>query len=326
MRELRRDPLLHRWVVVVDEQPPPEPRAPDPALPCPLCPGQEALAPHELYAERRGDDGRWRVRVVPNRAPLLAVEGQLQGRGHGPYDWHSAIGAHEVVVESPHHGVDLDELQVDEVESVLVAWRERIVDLKRDTRFQYLHAFRNRGALAGTRLWHPHSQILALPFVPPLVASEARHAERHHRAHGRCLLCDLVVTELADKRRVVAETRDFVAFCPYASSAPFEVWIVPRHHRPTFEHAPHAELPGLAALFADLIGRVRRATQDAAYFAALHNSPTVRADWPYLHYSLRLTPVLPYASAALLQLDTPVNPVPPEVAAAHLRELQVARR
>lgn len=321
MRELRRDPLFHRWVLVTDEQPPADRAAPDPTAPCPLCPGREALAPHELYAERRGDDGRWRVRVVPNRAPLLAVEGLLQGRGFGPYDWHSAIGAHEVVIESPRHDVDLDDLALDEIESVLVAWRERIVDLKRDSRFQYLHAFRTRGALAGARLHHPHSQILALPFVPPLVTIENEQAERHYTHHGRCLLCDLVANELNERRRIVVEQRDFVAFCPYASKAGFEVWIVPRHHRPTFEHTPHGEIVQLAALLGDVIGRLRRATENASYIAALHNSPTQRADRPHLHYSLRLQPVLSHTATALATLDMPVNPVPPEIAAAHLREL-----
>ena len=325
MRELRRDPLLHRWVLVTDEQPPADRTAPDASAPCPLCPGRESLTPHELYAERRGDDGRWRVRVVPNRAPLLAVEGPLLGRGSGPYDWHSAIGAHEVVVESPRHTVDLDELPVDEVESVLVAWRERIVDLKRDSRFQYLYAFRARGALAGARLWHPHSQILALPFVPPLVAHEELQAAAHFAHHGRCLLCDLIATELSDKVRIVAEQPEFIAFCPYASTAPFEIWIVPRHHRPTFEHSPHSETSKMAMLLGDMIGRLRRATENAAYLTGLHNSPTQRGDQPHLHYSLRLTPVMLHSAAALSDLGTAVNPVPPEIAAAHLRELASAR-
>lgn len=325
MRELRRDPLQHRWVVITDEQPPPDARALEPDAPCPFCPGKEHLSPHELYAERRGEDGRWRVRVVPNRAPLLAVEGYLQGRAEGPYDWHSAIGAHEVVIETPNHDVDLDRLRVDEVESVLVAWRERIIDLKRDIRFQYLHAFRTRGAMAGARLFHPHSQILALPFVPPQVASEEQQAEAHWHRHGRCLVCDLLVTELADKRRIIVETQHFVALCPYASTAPFEIWIVPRHHRPTFEHTPHNELSSLASLFGDMIGRLRQATDDAAYFAALHNSPSQKSDRAHLHYSLRLQPVMPHRPAALASLLAPVNAVPPEVAAAHLRELVAAR-
>jgi UDPglucose--hexose-1-phosphate uridylyltransferase len=145
MSELRHDPLNKRWVIVAAER---APRPSDFELVhevhvakdrCPFCPGGEAQTPHEILAVRdRGGDANgpgWSVRVVPNRYPALAIEGQPDRRAVGPFDRMHGIGAHEVVIESPDHELDLAYQPLDHLARIAAVWRSRIVDLLRDTRF-----------------------------------------------------------------------------------------------------------------------------------------------------------------------------------------------
>jgi len=153
MPELRKDPVTGQWVIIRTERPhrpedfrPPAPPPPTPA-PCALCEGHEQATPPELLAYRAGGDGRangpgWRVRVVPNKFPTLRVEGELERRGHGLYDLMNGVGAHELVVESPRHDDTLRDLPLAALEDVAHAFQERIIDLRRDTRFRSVVVFK----------------------------------------------------------------------------------------------------------------------------------------------------------------------------------------
>src|SRR5262245_53516426 len=233
MTELRHDPLSRRWVIIAGER---ANRPNDFELivrplarpdPCPFCEGNEELTPPEIAA-RRGpgshpDGPGWRVRVVPNRYPALAIEGRPDRRGVGVYDRMHGIGAHEVIVESPDHGLELADQPREHAVRIVRVWRDRLVDLMRDTRFKYVLIFKNCGAAAGATLSHPHGQIIATPVTPREVAIELEASRAHHDLKERCMYCDLLQQELEDARRIVSVNEDFVAFTPYASRFPFEV-------------------------------------------------------------------------------------------------------
>src|SRR5215470_6861918 len=139
MPELRKDPIVGRWVIIATERGkrPTSPKAdPLPAGPCPFCAGKEQDTPHEILAYRdrssRPDEKGWRVRVVPNKYPALQIEGDLQKRGDGIYDKMNGVGAHEVILECPFHEVSMASLTEDNIREVLWVYRDRLVDLKKD--------------------------------------------------------------------------------------------------------------------------------------------------------------------------------------------------
>ena len=177
MRELRKDPVVGRWIILSSERrlrpsdfPEPDPPAANGGREsCPFCPGHEAHTPPEILAFRDGsapNEPGWTTRVFPNKFPALRVEETLERSGEGLYDRMSGVGAHEVIVESPEHDKDLSELPVEQIERVLRAYRERILDLARDTRLQYVLVFKNHGEPAGASLEHGHCQLIALPSLP----------------------------------------------------------------------------------------------------------------------------------------------------------------
>ena len=183
MPELRKDPIIDRWVIISTEraQRPvflAEQEAPAKAGLCPLCAGNEAMTPPEVFAIRPDrapsapNTPGWTLRVVPNKFPALRIEGALNKEGVGLYDRMNGIGAHEVIVETPLHGQTLYTMDVASVQNVFIAYRERTIDLLRDKRFKFIMIFKNHGAVAGASLDHAHSQLIALPIVPRRVFEE----------------------------------------------------------------------------------------------------------------------------------------------------------
>src|SRR5256884_4151952 len=181
MPELRKDPVVGRWVIIATERARrPSDFVTEPVRPrasaCAFCEGHEQQTPPEILAGRP-PDGRpngpgWTYRVVPNKFPALRIEGELEPSGEGLFDRMNGVGAHEVVIETPRHDASLAGLSVDAVADVLFAFRERILDLKKDPRFAYVLVFKNHGEAAGASLEHPHSQLIATPIIPIMVAEE----------------------------------------------------------------------------------------------------------------------------------------------------------
>src|SRR5215211_3642974 len=220
MSELRKDPVTGRWVIISTER---RKRPSDfwlesvtiaPDAGCPFCEGQEEMTPRELLADRNGSAPNgpgWNLRVVPNQFPVLRVEGTLDRQGEGLFDKMNGIGAHEVIIETPRHEETLATMGEGDVERVLWAFRERVQDLKQDRRFRYIIVFKNHGAAAGASLAHSHSQLIALPIVPREVRDEVDGAKAHFQSKERCVFCDILRQEAADRRRLISETADMVA-------------------------------------------------------------------------------------------------------------------
>ncbi len=185
MPELRREPVSGRWVIIASERAsrPTDFKTnhqPAKANFCPFCEGNEDKTPPEIMAYREnGTEANtrgWRVRVVPNKFPALQIEGEQNKRGEGIYDVMNGVGAHEVIIESPKHVQSLAALDDANVEEVLLCYRDRLIDLKKDKRFVYGLLFKNVGASAGASLEHTHSQLIVTPIVPQLVTNEMEGA------------------------------------------------------------------------------------------------------------------------------------------------------
>lgn len=329
MPELRKDPIYGRWVIISTERS----RRPSDFAPeerrsvggfCPLCEGNEDRTPPEVFAFR--DNGTppnspgWQLRVVPNKFPALRIEGDLNREGEGIYDKMNGIGAHEVVIETPLHHESLATLPLVAVERVLLAYRERIIDLRRDRRLRYVMVFKNHGAAAGASLEHPHSQIIALPIIPTRVREEIEGAKGYFHYKDRCVFCDIIRQELRQKSRVITENRSFVSLAPFASRFPFETWILPKPHQPTFERAELDLFGEAAEILSDTLWRLKQVLDDPPYNYILHTSSSPEQDQDYYHWHIEIMPKLTKVAGFEWGTGFYINPTPPEEAAAYLRE------
>jgi UDPglucose--hexose-1-phosphate uridylyltransferase len=327
--ELRKDPVVGRWVIISTERA----RRPSdfPAQPvqaqggnCVFCPHHEDKTPPEILAVRSaGSDVNgpgWSLRVVPNKFPALRIEGELEPSGEGLYDRMNGVGAHEVVIETPEHGATLATLPADAVADVLLAYRERMVDLKKDPRFAYILVFKNHGAAAGASLEHPHSQLIATPIIPIMVSEELKGAADYYGIKERCVWCDVVRQERRSRRRVIMEANGFVALAPFAPRFPFETWILPTRHRSAFEETGVEDLRGLADLLGGFLRRMDRVLQRPPFNFMLHTAPLRDGPLDHFHWHLEIIPKLTNVAGYEWGSGFFINPTPPEDAAAALRE------
>jgi UDPglucose--hexose-1-phosphate uridylyltransferase len=328
MPELRKDPVVGRWVIIATERARrPSDYAAAAALPrsgpCPFCPGNEEDTPREILAGRAAgqaaDGPGWTYRVVPNKFPALRIEGDLDSEGEGLFDRMNGVGAHEVIIEAPVHHASLASMSVDEVTDVLWVYRERLADLKKDPRLEYALIFKNHGEAAGASLEHPHSQLIATPIIPIMVREELVGAADYYRRKERCVWCDIVRQERRAQRRIIAEQGGFVALAPFAPRFPCETWIVPTRHAAAYEESDLDELRGLAGILGDFLRRMNRVLGDPAYNFMLHTAPLDEPDLAHFHWHLEIIPKLTRVAGFEWGSGFFINPVAPEAAAAALR-------
>lgn len=331
MREFRRDPVRQEWVIIDGERPLPFSLSPDRASEnadapethpdCPFCPGRENLTGKELFRVRSltGRKPEWDVRVVPNRLPLLRVETEQAASGSGMYDWMSGVGADEVVIESPCHGDTPEQMTAEQLARVFPAWRERILDLRKDQRLQYVRIVKRTVPGGDPVTGHPHSRIVATPFVPSDVKQRIANMKQYHGYRGRCVVCDMIHQESADGKRLIAENDHFVAFLPYASLRPFETWIVPRAHMGGIEQLQPVHDRFLAEIAREVSGKLVRATGREALHMTVFNR-ALNGHYPWDHWYLELFPLLSEQHRFSGDGDIRVNPVVPEEGAVLLQE------
>ena len=330
MPELRRDPIMGRWVIIDSEHLkgpsdfPKEDNTPTRQAICPFCPGRESQTPAESDAIRpqgaQTNISGWLVRTVPNKFPVLISEGLLQKEGIGIYDQMNGIGAHEVLIENPDHDKILTDLTHDEMRLVISQYQSRFRQLSQDSRFKYVVIFKNFGSSAGATVEHTHSQIIALPMVPKAVLEELRGAEHYHQYRGRCVFCDMIAQEYQDKERIVAENAAFIAFCPFVPRYAFETWIMPKSHSADFALIDETAQGQLAQILQDVLKRMKKVLGNPSYNYYLHMAPIGYANPACYHWHIEIIPKLTRSVGFEWGTGLHIVPTFPQEAARFLRE------
>jgi UDPglucose--hexose-1-phosphate uridylyltransferase len=332
MPELRKDPVLGRWIIISKER---RKRPTDFPVEtfqgtggfCPLCPGNESFTPPEVFAFRDDNSLRngsgWKVRVVPNKFPALIIEGDLGKEGIGLYDRMNGIGAHEVVIESPTHDESFADFPIAKMTLVFRAFQERIIDLEKDPRFKYVMVFKNHGRAAGASLEHSHSQLIALPILPRMIVSELAGAESYFKYKERCIFCDIIRQEVMQDERVVCQNDTFIAITPFAPRTPFEMWILPKRHSSSYYSISEKELHGLAEIFSEALQRLCGCIPNVPYNFVLHTDPLRSGGIEYYHWHFEIVPKLTSIAGFEWGSGFYINPLPPEEAAEYLKNALV---
>jgi len=321
--ELRKDPITQSWVILGQREVLSE------------LPEECPLEPAKIEKQRSiltwPAEGPWQVQVLPHPQPLYHIEGEPGRSAEGMYDKMGAIGAHEVVVETPAHEKRMSQFTDEEIERVLWVWASRIADLKKDARFKYVSVFKNQGAMAGEEWTHAHSQVMATIFVPRRIKYELSAAHEWFKEKERCIFCDMVRQEEKQGKRIVDVQGEYYALCPYASRVPYEIWLVHRRHNHLFEQPrPGSNRRQLAALLGRVLRRLEKVAP--AFHLVVHTAPTTKGKkgelsgyWKTLaedyHWHIEILPIVERRSKSYSIKEVYFNAVLPEQAAAHLRTL-----
>lgn len=333
MPELRKDPIIDRWVIISTE------RGKRPVFiseeitvakstMCPLCPGNEGMTPPEVFSFRPNNSPPnspgWSLRVVPNKFPALRIEGGLDKEGVGLYDKMNGVGAHEVIVETPDHDKHLADLDVHEIQNVLIAYRERIIDLSNDKRFKFVMVFKNSGSIAGASLDHSHSQLIALPIIPRRVTEEINGGLNYYKYKERCVFCDIITQEKEDNERIVFENERCIVVSPYAARFPFETWLLPKAHEPYYAtHEKQDNYYAVAEALSTVLKKYNKVLNNPPYNFMIHMAPFGSGGVPHYHWHMEIIPRLTKMAGFEWGTGFYINPTPPEESTQFLKDTQI---
>jgi UDPglucose--hexose-1-phosphate uridylyltransferase len=297
---------------------------------CPFCEGNEDKTPPEVLAYRDPktvpDTPGWKVRVVPNKFAALQIEGDLDKRGVGLYDMMRGVGAHEVLIESPDHDLQMGDLPEKHIESIFWALRDRSIDLNKDSRFKYILIFKNRGEEAGASLEHSHIQLIATPIIPKRAMEELDGAKFHYQLKERCIFCDILLQEMEDKKRIIYMNDHYIAIAPFAARFPYETWILPLEHIASFERTNTKTFSALANIVKTVLQRMDNVLDSPPFNFIIHTAPCKTPGLEYYHWHLELMPKLTRVAGFEWGSGFYINPTPPEDAAIDLGEMVEAQQ
>ncbi len=292
----------------------------------------------------------WQVRVVPNKFPAILrhesfLENDVQSLFHASpttivsesafgnksgtqiqtaqadhlFQRKIPTGAHEVIIESPVHVNSITALSVEHIAVVLEAYRRRLNHWRAQRDLKYAVIFKNYGADAGASLYHSHSQLISLDFVPRDIEKANHRLVLHHKQYGCCYICQLMNEEEERQERILYSSEHFVAICPFASRFPYSFSIIPRVHRSRYEEINYAECDDLAIVTKKTLAALEAAHPTTAYNFVLQTSPFGDSNEEAHHWRLRVIPRLGKVAGFEWGSDCFINTVTPEQAAKTLR-------
>lgn len=336
MNELRRDPMSGRWAIIEKREKIDFKTLLGKKRPitnhktCPFCEGNEDQVQPELFSIRTPGSFQngpgWQVRVVPDPLPILEMRGAMDDRGYGIFDVLNGIGVHEVIIEHPAHAKNFSDFSVEHFQKVIEVMQNRILDIKKDVRFRYVLIHKNYGETAAAYFEHSHSHLLATPVTPRRVKTELDYAKEYYEYKERCIYCDMIYFELDKKERNIIEDGDFLVLAPFASSRPFEIWILPEQHETFFEQNTNQKQ--LAETMIMIMTKIHKLLKNPNYIITLHNGPNImaaekRGYWKTVHqdfhWHIEIVPRLHNLTSFELGSGFSINPVAPEIAAKILR-------
>jgi len=336
MTELRKDPIIDNWAIVstergrrpLDYKIKTEGKKKDS---CVFCEGNEGETPPEVFAFREKGTTEnkpgWKVRVVPNKYPALQMEEKgIIVEEAGMFKKMDGLGVHEVIIETPHHLKDFDDLSVDNIVLILKTYRERYLYLSKDKRIKYILIFKNYGIDGGASLEHPHSQLIATPIIPQRIKEELNGGKEYFNHNGRCIFCDYIKQEIESKDRLIRETEKFVAISPFAARFPFETWILPKYHNAYYEKTNDDDILSLARIMKETLFKIKKKLNNPSYNFVIHTAPSKEfsaREQPDLnkkyHWHIEIIPRLTKIAGFEWGTGFYINTTSPEEAARILR-------
>ncbi|MDP3057281.1 MAG: galactose-1-phosphate uridylyltransferase [bacterium] len=286
---------------------------------CFFCDMSKQAKPVLVYEKSKGD---WTVAVVPNKYPAFDYSKKLDRRTEGPFSVVNGVGYHEVIITRDHakHIALMSTVQVMEI---INAYQERYLNLMNKRFVDYISIFHNHGKEAGASVNHPHSQLIAMPVIDPDVYRSLNGSDNYWHQNKECVHCVMIDWEKENKKRVIFENKDFIAFCPFASRSAFEARIYPKFHAPYFERITPAGKIQLAEALRIVLAKINIGLDNPPYNFFLHTAPCDGKDYPHYHWHFEIMPKTSIWAGFELSTGIEISTIEPEKAAEFLREQKV---
>ena len=282
-----------------------------------------AYAPeaHPAGLMRRRD--QWCVQVIPNKYPAFGAGPCAVFHRVGPYQWTEGTGFHEVVITRDHER-SFALMSPDEADAVFGAYQERWRALADKECVEYVSIFHNHGRLAGATISHPHSQIVALPVIPPDVGRSLKGSAEYFKARRACVHCAILKYEMDDGSRVIYENSACAVVAPYASKTAFEMRLFPKRHSAYFEDMDSGERALVAEAFQAVLAKLYKGLGNPDYNFFLHTAP-VRGgkEFDHYHWHIEILPKTAIWAGFEIGTGIEISVITPESAAGFLKNIPV---
>lgn len=262
----------------------------------------------------------WTTLVIPNKFPAFTPDKELKEETEGGlYQRINAIGYHDILLTKD-HDKSLALLPQEKIKEVIDAYQDRYLQLKKLPYVNYVSIFHNHGASAGASQPHPHSQIIALPLIDVDLKNALLTAKKYYDENKKCLYCEMTKWELKTRKRIVFENDSFVALCPFASKAAFQVIITPKDHQAYFENIKEKEKQALAETFKSVLEKIYKGLDNPDYNFYLHNSPCEEKEYDFYHWHWTIMPKTSIWAGFEIGSGMEISTIEPEKAAEYLRQ------
>ncbi|MBI2010786.1 MAG: DUF4921 family protein [Candidatus Colwellbacteria bacterium] len=284
---------------------------------CPLENWEEKNNREAILKHPKGKN--WRIQVIPNIYPAVmpSPSGSRSPKikKRGPFATLPAFGYHEVIVTRDHLN-NFPRLKPSEAALVFQTFKERYLAISRDQKLTYISIFQNWGAKAGSSIYHPHYQLLAIPVLPPDIARSLEGSQNYFRKHKACVHCIQIAWEKKEKKRVVYETKNAIAFLPFVGREPFEMRVFPKSHSPFFEESTDGLLRAVAEVLSKSLKKLERSLKLPDYNFYIHTAPLRnRNRYHQYHWHVEIIPRTTISAGFELGSGIEINPVDPDEAA-----------
>lgn len=267
-----------------------------------FAPGNEGLTPPEI-GRVEGKQG-WLLRWFENKFAAVEHKGKPGFKGPKHFREGRNYGFHEIIVEDPSIKRELADLPVEQIAMLLKVYALRVKELSTRKGIRYVQLFKNHGSDAGTSLIHEHSQVVAMPHVPPAITEKLAVLKKHKGDP----YAGIIRKEMKSRRRIAAN-KSFVAFCPFASRFNLEAWIMPKRLIKDFSEFEEEDFTALAEMLKKLLSRLKGI--NASYNYYLHYAPNKEN----LRFCIEITPRIATWAGFELGSGCIINSVLPEDAA-----------
>ncbi len=296
---------------------------------CPFCKIETQLLPTLVFSNGKRQDLKknngkipknWTTVAIPNKYPALLPHPDLGKKIEGGlYQTMNAVGFHEVVV-TRNHQKTMAKFSLKEAKELMDVYQARYLDLMKKKFVNYISIFHNHGQAAGASIEHPHSQIITTPLIDSDLNKALINGHRYFKKFKECIYCRMNRWEMGAKKRIIFENKNFIAVCPFASKAAFQVIISPKKHLSYFERITEKEKIDLADAFRTACAKLEKGLNSPAYNFYLHTAPCDRKKYPFYHWHWTIIPKTSTWAGFEIGTRIEISTIEPEKAAQYLRE------